>query len=441
MKPTLYIAIEVKNREIESQALLALKASLTGYRVYVGTHAAILNLLRVKESRGGIFLDKGTLPLEVTKFIKSRCEVLAILDQELGPFREIGDIQGEDNLVGGRVYPGVEEFIDFYFTCNKVIFQQALEFLPSSVKVINSGWPRFEFQSKYSGAVYAEKIAQIHREFGDYYLFPSDLGPLTPKVNLRSKKMIARVNSERRTTEIEKATLKDAEAIADLFNQWNSSVKTPKLILRPHTSENIWEWKTLIKKYQNLIIQNGEITPWILASRGIIHRGSTSSLQALISGLPVCFFSKASESNKRILPKLLSTIHFDNIPDFSQKMGKLSAARESVDTSKILTSPISGSIRLILDTFSSSKILPEQSISRYKFFNGHLSQRGFRRFIGMIRDEVSYFFDRTTLLPQSKYCPGGILPRDFLPLRNSFAEFEGITVRVVGINLVEVDLC
>ena len=60
MKKTIYTSIEIKNREYDSQLILAARAAQRGYRVYLGTHAAIYAVLWKKKKKGGVYLDKGT---------------------------------------------------------------------------------------------------------------------------------------------------------------------------------------------------------------------------------------------------------------------------------------------------------------------------------------------------------------------------------------------
>ena len=53
-KQTIYICTEIKNREYVSNIFLAMHSALRGYRVYLGTHAAIYALMRKKIKKDGI---------------------------------------------------------------------------------------------------------------------------------------------------------------------------------------------------------------------------------------------------------------------------------------------------------------------------------------------------------------------------------------------------
>ena len=61
LKKTIYIPIEIKQREYLSNLLIAINAVEKGFKIYIGTKAQIFDLLLNKSKKGGIFLYKGGL--------------------------------------------------------------------------------------------------------------------------------------------------------------------------------------------------------------------------------------------------------------------------------------------------------------------------------------------------------------------------------------------
>ena len=437
MRPTIYIAVEVKSRELNSQLLLACKASLKGYRIYIGTHAAILKLIRLKLKHGGVFLDKGTLPVPTSEFIKIKCEKIAILDQELGPNRELNDIEGETNIVKGRIYPGVETLIDVYFVCNGLVYTEAKSFLPDSVKVIITGWPRFEFQVNYSKKTFARLAEKISRKYGDFLLFATDLGPITPRSQLRSKSMLVRKNLEGITQVREAQIFEDASAIAHFIRDWNLNGHKPRIILRPHTSENISEWVRLIDSRKTKVIRRNDITPWLLASKGLIHRGSTTSLQASSLKIPTYYFEGATRSQTRKLNRYNSTFRFKSASELLSAVAPKSLS-ELVSTSndEVISDD---SCDLIINYLDIITLKCEAKISRVIFWVDYITFRSCRRLIGLVRDELRYLLNGTNVLPQSRYVPFGISTYDFKVIQKSEKTFKTIRARQIGINLIELE--
>ena len=139
--PTVYICVEIKNRELDSQVLLAKSLANRGYRCILGTHASIFSVLRAKRIKSGIFLDKGTLPASRMSWIKTKCDSIVIMDQELGPTLENpSEHLGDWN---SRIYPGADEFIDKYLCVGPKVYNAALHrFKSSNEKVVLTGWPR-----------------------------------------------------------------------------------------------------------------------------------------------------------------------------------------------------------------------------------------------------------------------------------------------------------
>lgn len=111
-RQTVYICVEIKNRELDSQVLLAANLALEGFRCIIGSHASIFAVLKAKKGKGGIFFDKGTLPSSKMKWIRTKCESIVVMDQELGPPLEnpIEHLEGWPS----RIYPETDELIDKY---------------------------------------------------------------------------------------------------------------------------------------------------------------------------------------------------------------------------------------------------------------------------------------------------------------------------------------
>jgi hypothetical protein len=61
LKKDLFISIEIKYRELNSQLFLDGFAISKGFRFYIGTHSAIERLLEARQGHGGIYFDKGGL--------------------------------------------------------------------------------------------------------------------------------------------------------------------------------------------------------------------------------------------------------------------------------------------------------------------------------------------------------------------------------------------
>jgi hypothetical protein len=103
-----------------------------------------------------------------------------------------------------------------------------------------------------------------------------------------------------------------------MLKNYDKIKNCPLIIVRPHPSEDLAAWKNVSKNLKNIkVIYEGEITPWINASSGLIHRGCTSAIQAYLRGLPIGYLvSKNSRIDET--PYYLSKhlLNFDQIIKF-----------------------------------------------------------------------------------------------------------------------------
>ena len=84
-KKTLYIPIEIKNRELFGHLQLASEAITRGYRVILGNKPLIYEIINNKPSNNGFLLYKGggRYP-ELILSLSKKLNGVGILDQELG---------------------------------------------------------------------------------------------------------------------------------------------------------------------------------------------------------------------------------------------------------------------------------------------------------------------------------------------------------------------
>lgn len=69
-----------------------------------------------------------------------------------------------------------------------------------------------------------------------------------------------------------------------------------KIIIRPHPADDLKLWNKIGKRFKNiLIIFDGDISEWLYASNGLMHRGCTTALQSVLSNKPTAYL--ASDQN------------------------------------------------------------------------------------------------------------------------------------------------
>jgi surface carbohydrate biosynthesis protein len=438
--PTIYICIEQKNREYDEKLLLASELSLNGFRCYVGTHEAIWRLLQSKKDNYGIYLDKGTQPIEKMKWIKTACQYLVVMDVELGPVVQDMDLmfsslEGLPNL--NRLYPGSENLVDSYLCIGPKVFDGAkAAFANDKAKVVMTGWPRMDLWQKFGGDLYSKEITRIVAKMGEFLLFASNYTWLSSP---------GPQNASDGDWEMRKEAFSNFQKAIQILKVWDKEVEIPRIIVRPHISEDIKVWKKELRGLTKThVIHQGDILPWIHASKGVIHTGSTSVVQAELARKPSYFLSEAAVSYTSDLSKQISTfqVSLKQGPKLHRQLSekKVSDSNKTKLLESVLFFSKQGATLTIVDFLSSLNTVPSSEISRAKLFFAQISFKSAKRSAGLFKHELLWALGLTQNPSQLHNTPFGlgILPiKRMIRLKPSYRKLK---VRAITINLWEISL-
>ena len=100
-----------------------------------------------------------------------------------------------------------------------------------------------------------------------------------------------------------------------------------KLIIRPHPADQPYKAWKVFEQFENVkVIDKYDIVPWILSSKGLIHRGCSTSIDAYFLNKPIYYFlpkRKILNSEKNVCYRISKKIKsFDNIDDIRKKNNK-----------------------------------------------------------------------------------------------------------------------
>lgn len=290
-KPTIYLPVEIKAREFKAKVLLATVAAHQGFRVYLGSKAAIDRLVREKTKPNGIYFYKGGKPKKFLIWLKQRTEYFVVLDEEMGPA-----VQDLDYHYKRRIYPGTEDYVDRLYVVSDLHREIIAKIRPPLLERVEvTGWPRVDLWRPDFKASYGNEIRALQARFGEFLLFSSDFGMLSEQAISHE---LARMREMQFSPEeydhhrcAMHAAYADFLAFVELVKCIDADPEFPKLIIRPHPSEDICHWQQQLAGLQRVkIIFEGEISSWLYASRGLLHRGCTTAVQAYVGGTPVLYW-------------------------------------------------------------------------------------------------------------------------------------------------------
>ncbi len=290
-KPTIYLPVEIKAREFKAKVLLALIAARQGFRVYLGSKVSIDRLVREKSGNGGIYFYKGGKAAKDLHAIKQRTERFVVLDEELGPA-----VQDLGYFYKRRIYPGTEGYVDRLYVIGDVHREVIAQVRPQLLdKVEVTGWPRVDLWRADFKIPYAADIQTLQARFGQFLLFSSDFGILSEQTINQEIARLRQVKSSQEEYDHYERSMRAAYAdfldFVELVKRMDADPEFPPLIIRPHPSEDIRLWHKHLSGLQRVkIIFEGEVSPWLYASCGLLHRGCTTAVQAYVGKTPVLYW-------------------------------------------------------------------------------------------------------------------------------------------------------
>lgn len=278
-KKTILFTIELSDRELFPKCLLAIEMIKAGFRVYIGTFRSIHETR--KRIKSCIFFHKSSYVRRIRQYRRDMGAVVAIMDEETGvaiPAHRMKDFCYE------RFGKLPSDDYDYIFTIGEG-YRSRLSALDNlgGVNILATGWPRIDLWREECAVIHQKKLDEIKQKHGDYILFISSFG-FTSRTGYEFK--LKRAPSESRI-----------RALHNTFNALNNYIELisrlaretqEKIIVRPHISESIEEWKSIFSAYPNVTVcRDGDVAPWLLgATGGVITYRSTVTLQAALNGIP-----------------------------------------------------------------------------------------------------------------------------------------------------------
>jgi len=429
MTKNIYLPIEIKPREFVSKVVLAKELATAGFHVYLGSKDIIYKLMKNGIIKGGIFFYKGGGLRYREDLVTKSVDHFVVLDEEMG--LAVEDI---DYALDKRI--GNEDVIKKYFVLNEDYKKTVERIRPKMVgKITISGWPRIQIWNKSYHQIYSNEIEKIIDENGDYILFSSDFG----------------FNDEGRIeeeAELIKKRFGEKAVNDEIVEKWNRSYKhykkfiedikildrqiNTKVIIRPHPAENHNIWLNDCKGLKNFkVIYTGEITPWLLASKLLMHRGCTTSIQAFASDKTSIFLGEyAEKSSKPLLTRTLSSIEISDregmrkIINGEVRIENIKAEKQkeafNIKSIEIITKELSA-----LDVSDSERVRLSNTEKLYYHSLAFLNKMRFK-FIKSKRNERYV-----------RKLQGGIHKEEVDSIFNSL-NYNNLSVKMVAPNLVEI---
>jgi len=294
--PTLIIPVESQVRELDAKLLLACCAAERGYPVIIG-------------SRAFVHFEIGGMPqgIYLAKSMRSLSNIMYGLIRKLG--HEIIAWEEEalvhppaEVFYSLRLSPGTMRHISRLFAWgkdNESLMQQYPE-LPDGLEIDVTGNPRGDMLRAELRPYFAQQVEKIQAKYGDFILVNTnftDVNPYLPTIGLfvasddldkpprmgQAGKGMPREFAAGLAVH-KQAILEDFMAMIPALEQ---AFPDMTIIIRPHPSENHSLYHDLSARSSRIqVTHEGNVLPWLLASRALVHNGCTTAVEAYAMDVP-----------------------------------------------------------------------------------------------------------------------------------------------------------
>jgi surface carbohydrate biosynthesis protein len=220
--------------------------------------------------------------------------------------------------------------------------------LPAELEIHPIGNPRSDMLRAEIRAFYEKDAADLRQTHGDFILVNTNFNHVNsfgPDMNLfnsreRSLKGAKFGRAARgMSQEYAEGLWEHKHAVFSSFREMipklEQSFPDHTIIVRPHPTEKREIYHRIAARYERMrVINEGNIVPWLMATRAVIHNGCTTGVEAYVLGIPAISYravvDERYDDGFYHLPNRLShqCFDFDQLEEMLRKImaGKLGAA-------------------------------------------------------------------------------------------------------------------
>jgi len=336
MKIPLIIPIESQVREFDAKLLLACIAAKQGFLSVIGhpkklkTHIArfprsIYLAKDVKASRSNMFKIMSKLGYKIVALDE---DALVHLPQ--------------DTYFSRRFSPKALQYISHLFAWGAENAELWLQYqhLPGQTAVHVTGNPRGDLLRPELRFYYEQDVLKLRRTYGDFILVNTNfkhVNCFAPINNLFQP--VRRVGEEPKLGRAAMGMSQEfAEGLRDhkqaifedfqrLIPKLARSFQDYKIVVRPHPSENSKVYQKIAAQYERVqVIGKGNVIPWLMASKALVHNGCTTGVEAFVLGVPAISYRATVNDRYDLgffgLPNQLSheCFNFEHLKDTLDKI-------------------------------------------------------------------------------------------------------------------------
>ena len=326
-------------RELDPKLLLACIAANRGFTAVIGSHREID--FRIASFPRGIYLNKSFTIRNLKMF-----RIMHKLGHEIVTWDEEALVHLPPEMYySRRLSPLTMKYLAHLFAWgedNAELWRQYPEF-PAGLPIHVTGNPRSDMMRPELRAFYHNNVEEIRNLSGEFILINTNFNHVN--AFFPAQNLFQPVKSHGEEPEFGKAgrgmTREFAAGFRDhkqaifedfqrLIPELEQAFPNYTIVVRPHPTESQEVYKKIAAQCKRVQVTNeGNVVPWLMATKALIHNGCTTGVEAYVMGVPAISYRATVNDYYDYgfyrLPNLLSYQCFD-LEELRITLGKILAS-------------------------------------------------------------------------------------------------------------------
>jgi surface carbohydrate biosynthesis protein len=306
-KMLLLIPVENQVRELDPKLLLACIAAQRGFSSIIGSRRELE--FRIDSYPKSVYLSKSMTGRSLFFF-----RIARKFDHQIVTWDEEALVHlPPETYYSRRLHPEAIKLVSHLFAWGQdnVELWQQYPHLPEDMPIHNTGNPRNDMLRPEMHPFYEEEVQALRRQYGDFILintnfnhvnaFGSDMNLFQP-VNKPDEPAKFGRAARGMSREYAQGLWDHKHAVFKSFQQLlpklNQAFPDLNIVIRPHPTERHDVYKDIAARCSRVHVTNeGNVVPWILATRVVVHNGCTTGVEAFVMGVPAISYRETIDEN------------------------------------------------------------------------------------------------------------------------------------------------
>jgi len=320
MKKSLIIPVENQVREFDPKLLLACIAARRGFSAMIGSRWEIDN--RIASFPKSIYLSKS-----MTARGGKMLQIIRKIGHEVVAWDEEALVHlPPETFFSRRISPtGIKQVTHLFAwgQDNADLWRQYPSLSPET-PIHTTGNPRGDMLRPEMRDFYAEEIAEIRKVYGKFILINTNFNHVNAFYPHQNLFMPAEKHGDAprfgkaargMTREFAEGLRAHKQELFDAFQKLIPELAKAfpdlTIVIRPHPTENHAAYRKIATKCQRVRVTNdGNVVPWLLATKVLVHNGCTTGVEAYVMKVPAITYrasiNEYYDNGFYRLPNLLS---------------------------------------------------------------------------------------------------------------------------------------